>query len=157
MDDNYRKSLVSKITDKGVITPFEAIHLQHLNNQHRRKQIENLEISENIFEDYEKIEPLVPDYVLDRALSFSQKYDRDLYSAYRLIAIDLTNLEIASGEIGYKGLALLGEIRYAKSEWCLQGLRNYDLGGPTMEKLMEYKTYSRVNQKQVTFTEILES
>lgn len=157
MNDSYRKSLVSKIVSKGIITPFEAIHLQHLNNQHRRQQMANLELSENIYEDYEKIEPLVPDYLLDRALSFPQKQDGDLYNAYRLVCIDLTNLEIASGEIGYKGLALLNEIQSARNEWCLNGIRNIDLGGPTIEKLMEYKTYSYVNQKHMTFTEILES
>lgn len=157
MEENYRKSLVSKIVSKGIITPFEAIHLQHLNNQHRRQQMANLELSENIYEDYEKLESLVPDYLLDRALSFTQKHDCDLYNAYRLTAIDLTNLEIASGEIGYKGLALLSEVRYARDEWCLKGIENIDLGGPTIEKLMEYRTYSRVNQKRMTFTEILES
>lgn len=157
MNDNYRKSLVSKIVSKGVITPFEAIHLQHLNNQHRRQQIANLELSENIYEDYEKIEPLVPDYLLDRALSFPQKQDGDLYSAYRLVCIDLTNLEIASGEIGYKGLALLNEIRYARDEWAIRSVMDIDLKRPIRENLMEYKTYSRVNQKRITFTEILES
>lgn len=157
MDNNYKKSLILKIANKGVITPYEAIHLQHLNNQYRKKQIANLQPSENIYEDYENIEPLIPGYLLDHILSFTQKQDCDLYNAYNWVANDITNLEKAIGEIGYKGIALLNEIKYARDEWCIRAIEDIDLKRPAREKIMEYEVYSRVNQKRITFTEILES
>lgn len=157
MNDDYRKSLVAKIINKGVLTPYEAIHLQHLNSQNRREQIRNLPLTENIFEDYENIQPLVSDYSLDRALEFPQKQERDLYRAYRSAATDMVNLENAAGEIGYKGLALLDEIRCVRDEWCIQDLADIDLQKQPKENLLEYSTFSYVNQKRMKFNELLES
>lgn len=153
--DNNKKSLVSKIVGKGVITPYEAIHLQHLNEEHRKQQIENLQLSENIYEDYENLQPLVPDYLLKQLLAFTQKQDADLYDSYRWAGNDLMSLEHAIGEIGYRGLSLLNEFRYARAEWCTDRIVDIDLKRPLGVGLMEFKVYSRVCQKRITSADIL--
>ncbi len=156
MDSNNKKSLISKIVAKGVITPYEAIYLQHLNNEYVKSKFEYIDPTGNFYLDSEKIEELVSPYLLNQLLSFSSRYDCNLYDLYRCIACELVCFEDAANEIGYKGIALLNEMRYFRDENFMKVLESLELKKqyvPT--NLFKYETYSRVNQKHVTFEDLL--
>lgn len=155
--DNNKKSVVTRIIEKGVITPYEAIHLQHLNSKDAREQIMNMDMSGNYYLKAEEISELVPPFLLKQVLTFHNEQDGRLYEAYQWAGNDLANYETRIGEIGYKGLALLNEIRYMRSENSLRVVVDADLHKPIVGDLFEYTTYSRVNQKRMTFNEVLGS
>jgi hypothetical protein len=157
MDNNNKKSLVTKIIEKGIITPYEAIHLQHLNTKNARDQLKNMDLSGNYYLRAEELSELVPPPLLKQVLTFRNEQDGRLYEAYQWVGNDMGSFESRVGEIGYKGLALLNEIRYMRSENCLKIVLDMDQKKPVTGSLFEYKTYSRVNQKRVTFNEVLGS
>lgn len=155
--DNNKKSLVTKIIEKGIITPYEAVHLQHLNTKNARDQLRNLDLSGNFYLKAEQIPELVSPSLLKQVLTFKNIPDGQLYETYQWAGNDLANQEAHIGEIGYKGLALLNEIRYMRSENSLRVVVDAHLKSPIIGDLFEYRTYSRVNQRNMTFNDILGS
>lgn len=155
--DNNKKSLVTKIIEKGVITPYEAIYLQHLNTLNSREQIGSIDYNGNYYLEIERMPQLLHPYLLKQLVTFRQDQDGRQYEAYQWVASDLASFEKSVGEIGYMGLALLNEIRYMRAENLIEALTNKISERPIINNLFEYKTYSRVNQKRVTFNEVLGS
>lgn len=156
MDDNYKKSLVSRVLEKGIVTPWEAIYLQHLNTRYIQGQSEKVIHSDNFYTEIENIQGLISPLQFKQLLTFTGKYNCNLYDAYKWIATDLMNFETGIGEIGYRGIALLNEIRYAKDENCLRVYREENSNVP-LGKLLGYRVYSRVNKKWGTFADLLKS
>lgn len=152
-----RQTLIAKIAHKGVITPYEAIYLQYLNKQHIKEQEPDIEKWENPYVAADKISQLYTDYDLSMFLTFETLEDISLYDAYRWAANTMTRLDRNIGELGYKGVALLNELRYFQNEYAMAISQVIEDGTPIEGTLFEFSAYSRVYQQKMTFTQILES
>lgn len=152
-----RQTLIAKIAHKGVITPYEAIYLQYLNKQHLKEQEPDIEKWENPYVAADKISQLYTDYDLSMFLTFDTLEDISLYDGYRWAANTMTRLDRTIGELGYKAVALLNELRYFQSEYAISISQKIEENVTIEGTLFEFSTYSRVYQQQMTFTRIFES
>lgn len=155
--DTIRKSLMDKISQKGVITPYEAIHLQCLDWQHKRAQTPNVQVEPNPYIAVENIASLIQPYQLKELLTFQNARDGDVYDGYRWAATEMIHLDSGIGDIAYKGVALLSELRYMRDECVTRLFLNMRDGKPTTSTLFDFSAYSQVNQKQMTFREVFEA
>jgi hypothetical protein len=155
--DNNKKSLLEKIAGRESITPFEAIHLQYLNNKQTRSQTPDVETYPNPYIAAENVPEVINPYTLKRILSFKTIYENQQYDAYRWAASELVNLDRGMGDIGYKGLALMNELRYLRSDLVKNIVLDSREVKDIKNTLFEHSGYSQVHQKQMTFSEILSS
>lgn len=155
--DNLKKSLLEKIAGSEVITPFEAIHLQYLGHKQTRSQTPDVETYPNPYIAAENVPEAINPYTLKRILSFKTIYEGQEYDAYRWAAGHLVDLDRGIGDIGYKGLALMNELRYIRSDFMTDFILSTRDKVEFKHTLFEHSGYSQVHQKQMTFTEILEA
>lgn len=154
--DNDRKSLISKIAAKGVVTPYESIYAQYLNRKYMDQQIPDIQTFENPYWAAENVPQILSEYQLKHIVTFSFQQDGKLYDAYRWAANNLSHFDSNIGDIGYKGTALLNEIRYMRNENVLRFVLKEE-GQPIGGNLFEFSAFSQVHQKRMSFTEVLES
>jgi hypothetical protein len=153
--DNVKKSLLDKIAGSEVLTPFEAIHLQHLGHKQTLSQTPDVESYPNPYIAAENVPEAINPYSLKRILSFKTIYEGQQYDAYRWAAIQLSNMDKSIGDIGYKGLALMNELRYIRSDFVTNFILDIRDKKEIKTTLFEHSCYSQVHQKQMTYTEIL--
>ncbi|MDP2585468.1 MAG: hypothetical protein Q8P29_01155 [Candidatus Levybacteria bacterium] len=155
--DSVKKSLLEKIAGREVLAPFEAIHLQHLNHKYVREQMPDMETWPNLYIAAENVPEIIDEYTLKRILSFSTRYESQQYDAYKWAAGYMTNMDRNIGDIGYKGLALMNELRYIRSDWAINFIVGKRDGLEISGSLFEHLGYSQVNQKQMKYSEVLSS
>lgn len=153
--DNNKQSILSKIAEKGVISPFEAIHLQYLNRQHQLHQIPDVNTWPNPYVAVENVSEIISSYQLKNILSFKNQQDGALYDAYRWAAGYMTHLDANIGDVGYKGIAILNELRYIRDENVLRIITDEEAKRNITGTLFDFSAYSRVHQKRMTFNEVL--
>jgi len=154
--DYNKKSLVDKIAAKGVLTPYEAIYIQYLSKQYIDQQVPDIKTSGNIYEVIDNVPEMITENQLDQLLTFNTRQDGQLYDAYRWAAVLLSHLDANLGEIGYKGIALLNEIRYARNKNISRMLLDKD-NLQADHDIFKFSVFSQVYQKNMTFSEIVES
>lgn len=153
--DTVRKSLIEKISQKGVVTPYEAIYLQYLDKQHQFAQVPDIGAYPNPYLAVENVKPIIEPYQLKRLVTFQNQQDCHLYDAYRWVAESMMHFDLTTWETGYKGLALLNELRYMRDENVLKVLINSEASEPPLTKaLFEFSAYSHSHQKHLTFQEV---
>jgi hypothetical protein len=155
--DNNKKSLLDKIAGSEAITPFEAIHLQHLGYKQTHSQTPDVETYPNPYIAAENVPETINQYTLKRILSFKTIYENQQYDAYRWAAGLLVNLDRDIGDIGYKGLALMSELQYLRSDLVMNCILDSREAKEIKTTLLEHSGYSQVHQKQMTYAEILRS
>jgi hypothetical protein len=153
--DNNKKSLLDKIAGSEAITPFEAIHLQHLGYKQTHSQTPDVETYPNPYIAAENIPEAINQYALKRILSFKTIYEGQRYDAYRWAAIQLSNIDGGIADIGYKGIALMNELRYIRSDFVTNFILETRDKQEFKGTLFEHSGYSQIHQKQMTYTEIL--
>jgi|SRR5579885_1185274 len=157
MDNSTRQSLISKIASQGVITPFEAIYLQYLHKQQKLAQIPDSQTWHNPYIAAEHVPELLTPYQLKQMLSFQNQADSNLYDAYQWAANYLFRLDAHSSDLGYKGIALLGELTNMQSKNALRFLRHGD-GEPEIQgTLFDFSAYSPLHQKQMAYAEVFDA
>lgn len=152
-----KQSLISKIAGKGVITPYEAIHLQYLNKLYIKKKILEIKSYDNTYVTVEKIAGLFSKPDLNRILTFQTIEEISQYDAYRWAANFMTNLDSGTGELGYKAIALLNEFRYLQSEYTLKISRDLRDGKEVEGDIFDFSGYSQVHQQTMTVRQVLSS
>ena len=85
-----KKLLIEKISNFGVLTPYEAILLQHLSHQHADNQIPDLKTWVNPYLAVENIPPLISEDQLKRILTFRLNMQGKQYDCYKWAANQLT-------------------------------------------------------------------
>lgn len=151
------KSLIEKIASKRVLKPYEAILIQHLNHKNqieRASQIKkriNPYLSENYFP------PLISEEQLKDLLIFRSELEGQAYDNYKWAANLLSNYDDGCVEFGYKGIALINELRHFRSESIINLLVKSRNNEPVVGSLYDYVEYSYVNQKRITYSELLGS
>src|ERR1035437_7253650 len=114
--DNNTKSLLDRMAGSEAITPFEAIHLQHLGYKQTHSQTPDVETYPNPYIAAEDVPETINQYTLKRILSFKTIYENQQYDAYRWAASELINLD-SIGDIGYKGIAVMNDLRYLRNDF----------------------------------------
>ncbi len=150
-------SLLSKIAAKGVITPYEAIIIQYLNNYHINKQIVDTASGKNPYLAAEKIPGIVSAEQINSIVAFNNNMLGKRYEAYEWAANYMMQLEMMSSDEGYKGLALLNDLRHMRSQFIIDFLikRKYDESAPGI--FLDSIGYSYVNQKRMTYLSVVET
>jgi hypothetical protein len=155
--NNNKKSLIANLVGKGVVNAYEAIHIQHLNNQHVRQQMPDVQAWNNLYLAVENVPTLLSPGQIKLLLSFQNQQDGELYEAYRWAASYLSHLDSNIGDVLYKAIALQNELRYMRDENVLRIITDNQMGKPITGTLHDYVGYSYVHQKRMKFSDIVES
>jgi len=151
------KSLITKIASKRVLSPYEAILIQHLNS---KNQIERVSANKTWFNPYlveQYFPPLISDEEIKQMVSFKSDIEGRSYDSYKWAANLLCHLDEGCVEFGYKGIALINELRHFKSESIINLLLKSRNNEPVKGTLFDFVGYSYVSQKRVSYLEVFES
>lgn len=152
-----KKSLIEKIVSKRILKPYEAILIQHLNHKDQIERASQIKtrINPYLAEDY--FPPLITEEQLKDLLTFRSELEGQAYDNYKWAANLLSNFDAGSVEFGYKGIALINELRHFRSESVINLLVKSRNNEPVVGTLSDYVEYSYVNQKRMTYSEVLVS
>ncbi len=155
--DYIHQSLIEKVAQKDAITPYEVVYLEYLESQHRKNQTPDIKIEPNYYLAMENRQPLVEPYQWWRLATFQNRQDRRQYEVFHWAAVLMTKFDAVTKETGYRGLALLNELRYMRDEKSLETLWGLHKGEPTTGAIFDYVAYSHYHQRNATYTEVLEA
>lgn len=155
--EHTKQSLIAKIAGKGIISPFEAIYLQYLNRKHMQEEELDVEKWENIYIAAENVSELFSQQGLKNILTFQSLNDATLYDSYRWAANYMTKLDTHVGDIGYRTIALLNELRLMRNENVMRITRDLRESKEVGGTLFEFTAYSQVHGKVITFEEAIAS
>ena len=150
------QSIISKIVEKGVVTPFEAMYVQYLSRQYILKQTPDIEYWGNPYLAADNVPEVMKEYQLKTLLSFQTLADGQLYDSYQWSANHLRSLDDGCIELGYKGIAILNELRYMRDESVISCFMNKYEKTFMTRTLFDQVNYSLVFQKQMSFKELIE-
>lgn len=151
------KSLIDRIAIKRILSPMEAIRIQRLNwkDQIERVLSNKTRINPYLVEKY--FPPLISEGQLKEMLTFHSEIEGQAYDSYKWAANLLTSFDDGCVELGYKGLALINELRHFKSESIVDVLVKSRNNEEIKGTLYDFIGYSYVNQKRLSYSELLES
>ncbi len=150
------QSIISKIVEKGVVTPFEAMYVQYLSRQYILKQMPDIDYWGNPYLAADNVPEVIKDYQLKTLLSFQTLADGQLYDSYQWSANHLRSLDDGCVELGYKGIAILNELRYMRDESVIDCLMSKYRENNSTRTLFDQVNYSLVFQKSMSFKELIE-
>lgn len=156
MNINNYKSLISEIAHKGIISPYEAIHLQYLNHQYVDAQVYDIK-QQNPYLAVEQAPEIVSIYQLKELTSFQSELEGIEYDQYQWAANLQFYYDNTVGDIGYKGIALMNELRFSKEEYFKVARFYGDTHATYIKTLCEFMIYSHVHQKIMSFSNIIDS
>lgn len=149
------KSLLSKIALNNILTPYEAIVIQHLNMRQMKRLIPDISDGQNLYSMTDKVTSLYSSLELKQMLSFNTLHDAQEYDAYKWAADLLVNYDNQSDEVVQKGIALFNELRCLRDEHLITLL--IEKNNSKIEPLENFSAFSQVYQKRMSFQEIMES
>ena len=152
-----KQSLISKIAEKQVLTPLELVAIQYVERRHLGESCPNVKEGENPYLVVENIPPLIAPQELRKLLHIGEPRKQRAYGYYQWLGNLLINLDNASTEAGNKGIALLNEMRYCRSELAAHFLLHEDENTEMDISLNTFTIYSRIHNKQMSYFELLES
>lgn len=150
-------SLISKIATKGLITPHEAIIIQYLNNYHINQQRMDNVKDKNPYIAAEKITGIVSSEQIESIVTFDNNWLGKQYEAYQWAANYMLQLDMTSGDIGFKGLAILNDLRHMRSTFIIDFLVKKKYDESTQAVFLDFIGYSYVNQKHMRYLAVVES
>lgn len=151
------KSLIDKIAGKRILSPMETIRIQRLNWKDQIERVLSNKTKINPYLVEEHFPPLITDGQLKEMVTFHSEIEGQAYDGYKWAANLLSNFDDGCIEFGYKGLALINELRHFKSENIVNVLVKSRNNEEIKGTLYDFVGYSYVNQKRLSYSELLES
>lgn len=151
------KSLIEQIASSGTLTPYEAIKIQYLDKKYRLEQVEKITHWTNTYIDVGNLPTILSPYQLKNITTFDSSYKGEEYDCYQWAANNLFEMDANCGEVAYKGLILLQELRTLRADCIINMLMKSHRDDPITGTLLEFTGYSYINQKRMTYVELVES
>ncbi|MFA6005325.1 MAG: hypothetical protein WC775_02460 [Patescibacteria group bacterium] len=150
---SIQQSLISKVAEKGIFTPYEAVLLQYLNIKQLKEQTSDALRASNPYIAADSVRSLYNQQDLKQILSFNTLQDAHTYDAYKWAA-DLLNKYDRDSELAVlRGASLWNELRYFRDEKLIETLT--EKSSFSSESLSKFMTFSKVYMKPVTYKQIL--
>ncbi|MFZ2993128.1 MAG: hypothetical protein WA061_05415 [Microgenomates group bacterium] len=151
------KSLIEQIASSRTLTPYEAIKIQYLDRKYRFEQVEKITHWTNTYIDVNNLPTILSPYQLKSITTFESSYKGEEYDCYQWVANNLFEMDVNCGEVAYKGLVLLQELRTLRADCITNMLMKSHRAEPITGTLLEFTGYSYINQKRMTYVELVES